>query len=307
MGKNVYDIIFGMAEYKVPQDVEADDKLIGPFSFRQFVYLIVVALCGFGMWGLGSIFIGLALIPLPFLLFFGALALPLKKDQPMETYMMALVSYYLKPRKRLWKADGIESTVEITVPKTTEVKRIRDLSEAETSRRLSYLAEVVDTEGWAVRGVSGSPMHDDLSLEALETPDMLDFDTPEAMNINRQMAESDRERHDMIVNNMKQAFANPQPVGVSEATGFSKSIERPALTPLGHDRVIQPITNPEAEEKPEETKKENDGAGGSAETINPVIIDLANNTALSVETIAKEANRLAEKEKNNSEVFVSLR
>jgi hypothetical protein len=24
-----------MAQYKVPQDVEADDKLIGPFSFRQ--------------------------------------------------------------------------------------------------------------------------------------------------------------------------------------------------------------------------------------------------------------------------------
>ncbi|TAL14698.1 hypothetical protein EPN95_02230, partial [Patescibacteria group bacterium] len=33
-----------MAQYKVPQDVEADDKLIGPFSFRQFVYLIIVAL-----------------------------------------------------------------------------------------------------------------------------------------------------------------------------------------------------------------------------------------------------------------------
>ena len=27
-----------MAVYKVPQDVEADDKLIGPFSFRQFIY-----------------------------------------------------------------------------------------------------------------------------------------------------------------------------------------------------------------------------------------------------------------------------
>ena len=30
-----------MAQYKVPQDVEADDKLIGPFSFRQFVYLLI--------------------------------------------------------------------------------------------------------------------------------------------------------------------------------------------------------------------------------------------------------------------------
>ena len=32
-----------MAVYKVPQDVEADDKLIGPFGFRQFIYLLMVA------------------------------------------------------------------------------------------------------------------------------------------------------------------------------------------------------------------------------------------------------------------------
>ena len=38
-----------MAVYKVPQDVEADDKLIGPFSFRQFIYLLIVA----GAMGLG--------------------------------------------------------------------------------------------------------------------------------------------------------------------------------------------------------------------------------------------------------------
>ena len=36
-----------MAVYKVPQDVEAEDKLLGPFSFRQFIYLIVAALAIF--------------------------------------------------------------------------------------------------------------------------------------------------------------------------------------------------------------------------------------------------------------------
>ena len=72
-----------MAVYKVPQDVEADDKLIGPFSFRQFVYLIIVALAITLAWGLSKLFIGLSIIPLPIILFFGALALPLRKDQPM--------------------------------------------------------------------------------------------------------------------------------------------------------------------------------------------------------------------------------
>lgn len=44
-----------MAVYKVPQDVEADDKLLGPFSFRQFIYLIIVAMAigiGYVLWQL---------------------------------------------------------------------------------------------------------------------------------------------------------------------------------------------------------------------------------------------------------------
>ena len=47
-----------MSTYKVPQDVEADDKLLGPFSFRQFVYLMIVAASGaatWALWGLGNV------------------------------------------------------------------------------------------------------------------------------------------------------------------------------------------------------------------------------------------------------------
>lgn len=58
-----------MAVYKVPQDVEADDKLIGPFSFRQFIYLIIAAIAIALAWGLSQLFIPLAIIPLPIIIF----------------------------------------------------------------------------------------------------------------------------------------------------------------------------------------------------------------------------------------------
>ena len=54
-----------MAQYKVAQDVEAEDKLLGPFSFRQFIYLIIVAVACALAWGLARIFVALAIIPLP--------------------------------------------------------------------------------------------------------------------------------------------------------------------------------------------------------------------------------------------------
>ena len=109
-----------MAQYKVPQDVEADDKLIGPFSFRQFVYLLIAGgLIALAV-GLFQLFPLLAIIPLIPTLLFLALALPLKKDQPMETYLAAIVSYYLKPRTRLWTPGQRESIILITAPKLVE-------------------------------------------------------------------------------------------------------------------------------------------------------------------------------------------
>jgi hypothetical protein len=125
-----------MAVYKVAQDVEADDKLIGPFSARQFIYLVVAVVFGGAAWGLSQIFIGLAIIPLPLVFLFVVLALPLRKDQPMEVYLGALISYFLKQRKRIWIPDGVESLVEITVPKTVEVQRTKSISENEAERCL---------------------------------------------------------------------------------------------------------------------------------------------------------------------------
>ena len=214
-----------MAVYKVAQDVEADDKLIGPFSFRQFVYLIIVALAGALAWGLSRIFIGLAVIPLPVILFFGALALPLRKDQPMEVYLAAILSFYLKPRRRLWSPDGIESLIEITAPKVIEVQRTKDLSQSEAERRLSYLANIVDTEGWAVRHSAApteSSMNSDVFFTAQQTEDVLDNNGGVAQSFNTMIAQADERRRQEMIQRMQ----TPQP----QQTATPPS-PQPSITP----------------------------------------------------------------------------
>jgi len=207
-----------MATYKVPQDVEADDKLIGPFSFRQFVYLIIVAMAIALAWGLAQLFVGLAIIPIPVIIFFGALALPLRKDQPMEIYMAAMVSFYLKPRQRLWDPEGIETLIEVSAPKTVEVQRVKDLSQSEAAQRLSYLANIVDTQGWAIRGVSGASgtaMNNDVYLEAQSATDVLDTNTSIAHSFDQMMSQSTERMHQEAKERMMQAtmpVAPPQPV-----------------------------------------------------------------------------------------------
>ncbi len=236
-----------MAVYKVPQDVEADDKLIGPFSFRQFIYLIIVALAITGAWGLYQLFPLLVIIPLPLIVFFGALALPLRKDQPMEIYMAAMVSFYLKPHKRFWEADGIESLIEITAPKTIEFQRIKNLSQGEAQQRFGYLAEIADSQGWAVRGrgvqAPNSAMTSDAYFEAQQTEDVLDSDNTVAQSLDFMIGQSDAKRHQEVIDRMHQpptvapqSATQPQPA--PNPYDFFTTAPPVAPTP---EPVLQPV------------------------------------------------------------------
>ena len=204
-----------MAQYKVPQDVEADDKLLGPFSFRQFVYLLICGgLIALGV-GLFQIFPVLAIIPLPFVLFFAALALPLKKDQPMETYLAAIVSYYLKPHTRLWTPGQRDSTIEITVPKKVEESRARDITGEEATHRLSFLANIVDTEGYAIKDATMTPVREELLVEANTATDM--FETAHFNNLETTIARDENERHAEVVKEMREAISEAEQVGSGSA------------------------------------------------------------------------------------------
>ncbi|MDB5165242.1 MAG: uncharacterized protein JWM00_132 [Candidatus Saccharibacteria bacterium] len=316
-----------MAVYKVPQDVEADDKLIGPFSFRQFIYLIIVAISIALAWGLSQLFIPLAIIPLPLIIFFGALALPLRKDQPMEVYMAAIVSFYLKPRRRLWIADGVQSLVEITAPKIVEFSRTKDLSQGEAEQRLSYLAQIADTQGWAVRGIASAPVQntalsDDLYFEAQQTPDVFDTATGVAQAFDTKLAEADSERREKMMRQMQQpapvAQATIQPISAvaptipDQVTPPAPTADDPSVTfnpyPNSmHQSVIQPLDDDQASTPippPTDTP-----VSTSEKQVSPDIISLASNPDLSIETMAHEAQRITDKEAElkDDEVLISLR
>ncbi len=311
-----------MAVYKVPQDVEADDKLIGPFSFRQFIYLIAVVLAGGLAWGLFQVFPLLAVIPLPIIVFFGALALPLRKDQPMEIYMAAMVSFYLKPRKRLWEADGIESLIEITAPKTVEFGRTKNLSQGEAQERLGYLAELVDSGGWAVRGrgvqAPNSALNNDVYFEAQQVEDVLASDNTVAQSLEFMIGQSDAKRHQDMIDRMHQPptfipaaaqpLPNPYDLFASQQPAIPESVPQlptttsqlPTFNPYPTDiqqSVIQPIGT--ISPTPAQTT--------SVKPLSAGIINLANNADLSIETIAREAHRIKQQEEMSEEVVISLR
>lgn len=300
-----------MAQYKVPQDVEADDKLIGPFSFRQFVYLLIAAgLLALAV-GLFQIFPLLAIIPIPPMFLLLALALPLKKDQPMETYLAAIVSYYLKPRTRFWTPGQRESTITITAPKKVEENRVRNITSEEATHRLSFLADIVDTGGYAIKGAANNPMREDLIAEANTAVDM--FETNHFNDLENTIAKDENTRHEAVMKEMREAIERTENMNIGSNTApaiqkHSGAIteERSNVGPRFDSSVVVMPGSPVVEEPVEKTNKVVKESTEKSETIlaKPSIMELANNTDFSVATIAKEANRI--NRKDEGEVFIAL-
>lgn len=289
-----------MATYKVPQDVEAEDRLLGPFTFRQFVYLLIAAIAGALAAALFQIFPLLAILPLPVIIFFLILALPLKKDQPMETYLAAIVSFYMKPNKRFWRPGQGETTIQITAPKIVEKSRTRDISEEEASHRLSFLSNLVDSEGYAIRGNHNGNFTENFIAD---TEDVNDFmDDSQNQNLINLMQKEKVARHAEIINQMKAAINNtenavgPATISSHQATLGSNPFSQNQTTPN------QPTPNPFTPNQttPNQTtstpsiQNANTLANRNQSILNSNYQNLANNQNFSINTISKEANRYRE-------------
>lgn len=314
-----------MAQYKVPQDVEADDKLLGPFSFRQFVYLMVAAGLGFVAFLLFQIFPLLVIIPIPFIIFLFILALPLKKDQPMETYLSAIVDFYTKPQKRIWMPGQSDTTITITAPKIVEESRTKDLSQEEAGRRLSFLANIVDTEGYAIKETN-SNLRDDIASEASQAQDI--FEVNQNYTLDKSLEQSTANHHAQLVEQMRNAInqnsiygaaaqptqpqpaqqliQQPAPAPVAPAPAAPVNVAASAATIQPDMEQIREALAPEPEPEPmPEVPEAPQPEPEETPAPDPALQDLANNPDFSIETIAQQAKRI-EKQKNDNEVYISL-
>jgi hypothetical protein len=145
-----------MATYKVIQDIEAEDKLLGPLSLRQFIYAVVVIVLGFVAFTLGQIQFLLAIPFIPPILFFGLLAAPFGQDQSSEVWLLGKIRFIFKPRKRIWDQSGMSELVTVTAPKYVEKHLTDGLDQTQVKSRLQALASTLDSRGWAVKNANVS-------------------------------------------------------------------------------------------------------------------------------------------------------
>ncbi len=253
-----------MATYKVIQDIEAEDKLVGPFGIRQFIYLIIVAVSGFIIFKLVTVAWFLAIPLLPHTLFFALLALPFGGEQPTETWLLAKIRFAMKPKTRVWDQTGVQNLVTITAPKKEEKVLMHDMSEGEIRSRLQALANTIDSRGWAIKNVNvnvfsqpafagaggtGSDRLVDISTAPQQVPDytttpvddMLDEqNNPTAQNLDRMISAASKAHRDKIVENMKRSGAEAQNASLPDPAGQPTAASQPTSSTASSLAAPQP-------------------------------------------------------------------
>ena len=142
-----------MATYKVIQDIEADDKFLGPLSLKQFIFAAIFIVCAYLSFFFVTKHVWFLSIPLlPIMLVSVFLAFPWGRDQPTEIWLLAKLRFMVKPHVHVWDQSGMEELVSITAPKRPADEYTGDnLSQGEVKSRLKALADTIDTRGWAVK------------------------------------------------------------------------------------------------------------------------------------------------------------
>jgi len=121
--------------YQVPQFIEIEDKVIGPLTVKQFVYLVGGAGMSFVMYSFLPLFIAIILIAVitPLSL---ALAFYKINNKPFIDFLESAFMFYTKKNLYIWKKQdkqpeevrkATEEYIQVSVPRLSD-SRLKELS-----------------------------------------------------------------------------------------------------------------------------------------------------------------------------------
>ena len=131
-------------QYQVPQFIDIEDRIIGPLTLKQFIYLALAAAILFVAWFLFKFYIWI-ILALPITAIAMAFAFLKINDRPFLYFALAAITYFMKPRMYLFRTDlEMAKTENVTKEKTEEVNPPK-VEEKITRSKLKALALRLDT------------------------------------------------------------------------------------------------------------------------------------------------------------------
>ncbi len=99
---NLLNSLTDVQQFQVPQFITVEDRIIGPFTLKQFLYILGAAAIVLVTWFLFHVIL-FAIIGVPIAALFLAMAFMKINGQPFPTVFSNAMNYYLKPHLYLWQ------------------------------------------------------------------------------------------------------------------------------------------------------------------------------------------------------------
>lgn len=139
--------------FKIPQNIDVEDKIIGPFTLRQFLYMIGGGILIYFLYlSLGSINMFLFVITaVPTALLVIALVFIKINERPFLDFFLYFIQFVVDPKVRTWEKSTKVRSMMIQGREESEQskKNVRgNVDKGVVKSRLSELSMIVDTRGW---------------------------------------------------------------------------------------------------------------------------------------------------------------
>ncbi len=134
-------------QFKVPQNIDMADRIVGPLTLVQFLYLLLGGIIVYILFSIiapvnGTLFLVLAG---PVALFTLALTFLRIQDQPFPKFVAAFFIFLVKPKLRVWHREGFDP--ELVITKDDKSKKAATPHKNIKRSELERLVLAVDTGG----------------------------------------------------------------------------------------------------------------------------------------------------------------
>jgi hypothetical protein len=143
-----------MLQYKIPQNIGIEDKIVGPLSLRQLIILAVGAGISYVLFAITSRIYELnvleyTVIAIPTIL--AVMAALIKVNNVTFTkYILLILEFAIKPKKRIWDHRGIVNLVDPDLRDKTPAKKSAEATAEEGKKDVNVkdISSVLDSGGF---------------------------------------------------------------------------------------------------------------------------------------------------------------
>ncbi len=148
-----------LMQYKVPQNIDIEDKIVGPFTMKQFLYLMVGGFICYGWWNYSNQFVSpppiiiFSIVGFPVGLLCLCLAIVKVNDRPFEYFLLNIFKFIISPKSRKWATGYVPEPVIKMNPVEAQEQKQATKTEAD----LDSLAKVLDRQTAEIKANTPTP------------------------------------------------------------------------------------------------------------------------------------------------------